>query len=207
MAMKSIGTAIRASIVLMALCGLVYPLVTTGLAQLLAPKQAEGSLIRSDDGRIIGSALLAQAVERPDRFRPRDSAAKYDPTASVGSNRAVASPAYAAELAERVRVLREGDARLGRDVPADLVTGSGSGLDPDLSPAAAKAQIPGISRASGIPEAQLGQLVDEHTKGRQLGLFGEPRVNVTALNLALAKLEASGGSLQEAGSSSKGGSR
>lgn len=199
MAMKNIGIAIRASIALMALCGLAYPLATTGLAQILAPDRADGSLIRSENGRIIGSALIAQASVRPDRFHPRDSAAKYDPTASAGSNRAVASSAYAAEMAERVRALRSSDAWLVGDIPADLVTGSGSGLDPDLSPAAAKAQIPGISRASGISEAQLAQLVDRQTKGRQLGLFGEPRVNVTALNLELAKLEAGGGAL-EAGS-------
>ncbi|MEK0317216.1 potassium-transporting ATPase subunit KdpC [Cohnella sp. 56] len=189
--MKNAAVAIRISAVLMALCGLIYPLAATGLAQLLAPGQAAGSLIRSEDGQVVGSALLAQAVESPGRFHPRESAAKYDPTASVGSNRAVASQAYAEEIAAKVQALRAGNPGL-RDIPADLVTGSGSGLDPDLSPAAAKAQIPGISRETGIPEAQLAQLVDAQTKGRQLGLFGEPRVNVTALNMALAQLAPGG---------------
>ncbi|WP_248923957.1 potassium-transporting ATPase subunit KdpC [Paenibacillus hamazuiensis] len=184
--MKTTVTAIRVSIVLMILCGLIYPLVTTWLAGVLFPKQADGSLIRLGD-TVIGSELLAQNVTSPKLFHPRESAAKYDPTASAGSNRAVASDDYAKEMAERINELRKENPVL-EDIPSDLVTTSGSGFDPDLSPEAAKAQIPRISRAAGIAEQQLQQLVDSLTQGRQLGIFGEPRVNVSALNIELLKL-------------------
>lgn len=175
--------AIRLSVVLMLICGLIYPLVTTGVAQLLFPAQANGSLITHDE-KIIGSSLLAQEIQSPGLFQPRASNAGYDPTASAGSNRAVASEEYIGEMKEKMAQLQQENPGL-KQIPADLVTGSGSGLDPDLSPEAAEAQIPRISEATGLSEQQLVQLVDEHMEGRQMGIFGEPRVNVTALNLAL----------------------
>ncbi|MEC0127186.1 potassium-transporting ATPase subunit KdpC [Paenibacillus pabuli] len=181
--MKQVLPAIRLSVVLMLICGIIYPLATTGAAQLLFSKQANGSLI-TQSGKTIGSSLLAQEVKSPGLFQPRASNANYDGTASTGSNRAVASEAYITEMKEKVSQLKQENPGLQR-IPADLVTGSGSGLDPDLSPEAAKAQIPRISQATGLGEQELTKIVEEHTQGRELGLFGEPRVNVTDLNLAL----------------------
>ncbi|NEW08318.1 potassium-transporting ATPase subunit KdpC [Paenibacillus sp. SYP-B3998] len=183
--MKMILTAIRVSVVLMLICGLIYPLVTTGVAQVLFPKQANGSLIESG-GALVGSELLAQNVESPKLFHPRASNAKYDPTSSAGSNTAVASEDYVKGIADQIEALKQENPKL-KEVPADLVTVSGSGFDPDLSPDAARAQVPRISRESGIGEQQLHALIDTHTKSRQLGIFGEPRVNVTELNIELLK--------------------
>lgn len=181
--MKQVLPAIRLSVVLMLICGIIYPLATTGVAQLLFSNQANGSLI-TQGGKTIGSSLLAQEVKSPGLFQPRASNANYDGTASAGSNRAVASEAYIVEMKEKVAQLKQENPAL-QYIPADLVTGSGSGLDPDLSPEAAKAQIPRISQATGLGEQELAKIVEEHTQGRQLGVFGEPRVNVTALNQAL----------------------
>ncbi|MDQ0914543.1 potassium-transporting ATPase subunit KdpC [Paenibacillus sp. V4I5] len=183
--MKMTLTAFRVSVVLMLICGLIYPLVTTGIAQTIFPKQADGSLIQSN-GTVIGSELLAQNVESPKLFHPRSSAAKYDPTASAGSNQAVASEDYVNGIADQIDALKKDNPNI-KDIPADLVTSSGSGFDPDLTPEAAKAQISRISRETGMSEQKLNQLVDSHTKNRQLGIFGEPRVNVTELNIELMK--------------------
>jgi len=182
--MKMFIPALRLSVVLMLVCGLLYPLVTTGVAQLLFPSQANGSLM-VQDAKVIGSSLLAQEVKSPGLFQPRASKANYDPTASAGSNRAVASPEYIAEMNQKLATLRQENPALPHQIPADLVTGSGSGLDPDLSPEAAEAQIPRISQATGLSKQKLAQLIQDHTQGRQLGIFGEPRVNVMELNLAL----------------------
>jgi K+-transporting ATPase ATPase C chain len=183
--MKSVFIAIRVSLLFLLICGLIYPLVTTGVAQALFPKQANGSLIESG-GVVIGSELLAQNFESPKLFHPRESAAKYDPTASAGSNTAVASSDYAQAIADKIDALKKDNPNL-TDIPADLVTVSGSGFDPDLSPEGAKAQVPRISKETGISEKYLGDLVDQLTKTRQLGIFGEPRVNVTELNMELLK--------------------
>ncbi|MEC0270664.1 potassium-transporting ATPase subunit KdpC [Paenibacillus anseongense] len=183
--MKSVFIAVRVSILFMIVCGLIYPLVTTGVAQVLFPKQADGSLIESG-GTVIGSELLAQSFESPKLFHPRESTAKYDPKASSGSNMAVASSDYAASLAEKIEALKKENPSL-TDIPADLVTLSGSGFDPDLSPEGAKAQVPRISKETGIAENVLNGLVDQFTKTRQLGFLGEPRVNVTELNIELLK--------------------
>jgi K+-transporting ATPase ATPase C chain len=185
MNMKMTLTAIRVSVVLMLICGLLYPLVTTGIAQTIFPKQANGSLIQSN-GSIIGSELLAQNVESPKLFHPRASAANFDPTASAGSNKAVAAQDYVNGIADQIKAIKKENPNI-KDIPADLVTGSGSGFDPDLTPEAAKAQVPRISRETGMSELELDRLVDSHTKNRQLGIFGEPRVNVTELNIELMK--------------------
>ncbi len=169
----------------MILCGLIYPAVTTGFAQVLFPGQADGSLVRSGS-TVIGSELLAQSTLSPKLFHPRASAAKYDPAASAGSNRAVGSSDYVKGIAEQIAALKKEDPALS-DIPADLVTTSGSGFDPDLSPEGAMAQIPRISKASGLSEQQLRQLADSLIRNRQLGVFGEPRVNVLDLNIALLK--------------------
>ncbi|MBP2002406.1 K+-transporting ATPase ATPase C chain [Paenibacillus shirakamiensis] len=184
--MKMILIPLRASLVLLLLCGVVYPLVTTGIAQVVFPYQANGSLM-TQGNTIQGSMLIAQSVDSPKLFHPRASNAKYDPTASAGSNQAVASDTYLADQKVKVEEWRKANPAL-QTVPADLVTGSGSGLDPDLSPNGALAQIPGISKATGIPEATLTSLVQSTTKGRSLGVFGEPHVNVNELNRSILKL-------------------
>ncbi|WP_308637920.1 potassium-transporting ATPase subunit KdpC [Paenibacillus silvisoli] len=183
--MKMTLTAIRASVVLMLICGLLYPLVTTGVAGTLFPKQAKGSLIEANGG-LVGSELIAQDFQSPKLFHSRASNAKYDPTAAAGSNVAVATQDYVNAMKEKMDALRQENPSL-EDIPADLVTVSGSGFDPDMSPEAAKAQVPRISKETGLSEQQLGALVEEHTQSRQLGVFGEPRVNVTEINMALMK--------------------
>ncbi|QHT59465.1 potassium-transporting ATPase subunit KdpC [Paenibacillus lycopersici] len=184
--MKSLWIAVRFSLVWMLVCGLIYPLATTGFAQVLFPKQADGSLMTGEDGAVTGSELLAQNVQSPQLFHPRASMANYDPTASAGSNRAVATADYAKEIGGKVAAVKADNPNL-TDIPADLVTASGSGFDPDLSPEAAKAQAARISRATGMSEAALDKLIDDSTKSRQLGIFGEPRVNVNELNEELLK--------------------
>ncbi|AZN39610.1 potassium-transporting ATPase subunit KdpC [Paenibacillus albus] len=184
--MNATLTAIRASIVLMLLCGLVYPLVTTGAADMLFPKQAKGSLVEVN-GQPVGSELIAQDFASPKLFHPRASNAKYDPTASAGSNMMIASEDYVKSIQEKIDALRKENPNL-TDIPADLVTVSGSGFDPDLSPEGAKAQVPRISTATGISEQDLNALVDRVTKSRQLGVFGEPRVNVLEINLEMLKM-------------------
>ncbi|WP_088042626.1 potassium-transporting ATPase subunit KdpC [Bacillus sp. EAC] len=186
--MKSLMVALRASIILLLLCGFAYPLATTGVAQVLFPKQAEGSLIKSN-GKIEGSKLLAQEFKGPDWFHSRASAANYNPTASAATNAAVASDEYVKATKEKINEIRKENNDLGKNIPADLVTTSGSGFDPDLSPEGAKAQVPRISKATGISQKQLVSLINKHTIGRQLGIFGEPRVNVLELNIALKNLK------------------
>lgn len=184
--MKSLMIAIRASLLLMLVCGLIYPLVTIGIAQVIFPHQAEGSLV-IEGNKVIGSELIAQNFTSPKMFYPRASAAKYDPTASAATNAAVASPDYVKGVAEKVAAVKKDNPSL-TDIPADLVTTSGSGFDPDLSPEAAKAQVAGIAKATGISEERLTQLIDQHVTGRSLGVFGEPRVNVLELNRALLQM-------------------
>ncbi len=172
------------------LLGLVYPLTITGLAQLLFPDKANGQLLRRG-GRVIGSRIVGQPFSGPKYFHSRPSAAGsgYDATASGGSNLGPTSRA----LVERVaaEVTRLAAENPGKPIPVDLVTTSASGLDPDISPAAAEFQIPRIARARGMSEEQARRLVEQHTRGREWRIFGEPRVNVLELNLALDDLGAS----------------
>ncbi|HYG05878.1 MAG TPA: potassium-transporting ATPase subunit KdpC [Stenotrophomonas sp.] len=164
--------------------GLAYAAAGTWLAAALFPAQAQGSLLR-DGQRVLGSALLAQPFADARYFQPRPSAAKYDPMAAAGSNLARSNP----ELAQRIAQARAAvAAREGIDpaqVPADLLTQSGSGLDPDISPAAAALQVPRVAAARGLPQARVAALLREHVQPRQFGVFGQPRVNVLMLNLAL----------------------
>ncbi|QKE75827.1 potassium-transporting ATPase subunit KdpC [Arthrobacter citreus] len=179
--------AIRASIVLLVICGLVYPLATTGVAQVIFPKQADGSLIETK-GKVTGSKLLAQEFKGPEWFHSRASAANYNPTASAATNAAVASKEYVKETKDKINELKNENSNLRKTIPADLVTTSGSGFDPDLSPEAVKAQVPRVAKATGISEDQLMTLINKHTKRRQIGIFGEPRVNILELNLDLKEL-------------------
>jgi K+-transporting ATPase ATPase C chain len=185
--MKMAWIAIRASIVLMVICGLIYPLVTTGIAQAIFPKQANGSLIEAN-GVVQGSELLAQNFQSPKFFHPRASNAKYDPKSSAGSNVAISAVDYVKGISDQIDAWKKENPSL-TEVPADLVTVSGSGFDPDLSPEGAKAQVPRISAETGISASLIQQLIDKQTINRQLGIFGEPRVNVLALNLGLLQLQ------------------
>lgn len=180
---------VRPAIVMMALFtlvfGLAYPLAMTGPAGVLFPREAGGSLVRDGSGQVIGSSLIAQGFAKPEYLHPRPSAAGngYDPTSSAGSNLGPMDQ----HLIDRVK----GDAaNLRKDagglpIPADAVTTSGSGLDPDVSPENARIQVSRIAEARGVPAAEVQALVDAHTRPATLGFIGEPRVNVLEINRAL----------------------
>lgn len=177
--------ALTLTLVLCVVTGLVYPGIVTGIAQVLFPRQANGSLI-SVNGRVVGSALIGQSFTRPEYFHGRPSAAGdgYDPRVSSGTNKGPTDSTLAARIAMRVdRAVAEGGVR--GQIPADLVTASGSGLDPHISPASARLQAPRVAAARGVTAANVQALVDGHTEQRTLGFLGEPRVNVLLLNIAL----------------------
>jgi potassium-transporting ATPase KdpC subunit len=192
--------AARLSVVTCVLCGLAYPLLVTGLAQWLMPGRADGSLIRGSDGTVVGSRLIGQQWDGPQWFHGRPSAttgadpadpsrtiaAPYNAANSSGSNLGPTSKALADRLAADRRALEAAQPELrGKPVPADMLTASASGLDPDISPANAHLQAVRVAGARHLPLAAVMALVALHTKGRDLGIFGEPRVTVLELNLAL----------------------
>lgn len=188
--MKNLLTAILMTIVTTVLLGLIYPLVVTGLAQVIFPDQANGSLIKRADGTIIGSRLIGQPFSSPGYFRSRPSAAGangYDAGASSGSNLGPTNQ----KLIDRVKadVEKTQAENPGKPVPVDLVTTSGSGLDPHISPAAAEFQVLRVARERGLNEDELRSIVAAHTAGRQFGFLGEPTVNVLELNLNLDRLK------------------
>lgn len=169
------------------LTGIVYPGLVTAAAQVLYPFEANGSIVERE-GQAIGSDLIGQPFTSAGYFWSRPSAtagSSYNASASGGSNLGASNPALLALVAERVEALRLADPENSEPVPVDLVTASGSGLDPDISPAAAYYQVSRVARARGLAEADVRALVDAHVQGRFLGVFGEPRVNVLQLNLAL----------------------
>jgi len=187
---EQIRPALTLLLVLTLVTGVAYPLTVTGLAQLLFPRQANGSLIVRDS-KVIGSELIGQSFDDPKDFWSRPSATApypYNAAASSGSNLGPTNPVLLDAVKARVAALRAADPDNDSPVPVDLVTASGSGLDPHISPAAALYQVKRVARVRGVENATVLTLVKEHTEGRQFGLLGEPRVNVLALNLALDRL-------------------
>ena len=173
------------------LTGLIYPLVVTGIAQAVFPRQANGSLILNN-GEVVGSALIGQAFDDPKYFWGRLSATgpyPYNAAASSGSNYGPSNPALLEAAKTRIAALKAADPGNTQPIPVDLVTASGSGLDPDISVSAAFYQIPRVARVRGMSESALRLMVEKHTTGRQFGFLGEPRVNVLELNLALDQVE------------------
>jgi len=204
--MKTFIKAIKVSLALLLICGIIYPLAMTGISQLIFQKQANGSIIEYN-GKPVGSELLGQAFSDARFFHGRVSAYNYNTYtkaditpdangktayAGVGSGSANLAPSNPA-LADRVKkdideFLKANPGIKKEDIPADLMTSSGSGLDPDISPEAAKIQIPAISKATGISISDLEKIVAKYTEGRQFGIFGEPRVNILSANIEISKI-------------------
>lgn len=185
---KQLRPAIVITLVMMLITGGIYPGVVTVLAQLLFPRQANGSLITSANGEVIGSALIGQGFSKPEYFHPRPSAAGagYDDTLSSATNKGPTDLKLADTLiAQAVDSAVAQDGAVRGHVPSDMVTSSASGLDPDVSPATAQLQVARVARARSVSADAVQALLDRHTAGRQFGFFGEPRVNVLLLNRAL----------------------
>jgi K+-transporting ATPase ATPase C chain len=188
--LKMLRQSLVTLLVLGVVVGVVYPLAVTGIAQGLFSHKAGGSMIVQDT-KTMGSELIGQPFSEPDYFWSRPSATSpvpYNAAASSGSNLGPTNPALIAAVEARILALRAADPGNTEPVPVDLVTASASGLDPHISPAAAEYQVARVARSRGLAEDVVRALVTEHTQGRQWGLFGEPRVNVLELNLALDAL-------------------
>lgn len=176
--------ALAGSALFVVVCGLVYPAIATLLGGLLFPHQANGSLIERD-GRVVGSSLVAQPFADARYFQPRPSAAGFDPKALSGSNLASSNPALRERMARDSAAVTARDGVPAASVTSDLITASGSGIDPHVSPAGAQLQVKRVAQARGLPADEVAALVHSHTEKRTLGVLGAPRVNVLALNLAL----------------------
>lgn len=188
--MSELRPALTSLLLLTVLTGGLYPLFVTGVAQVVFPDAANGSLVVRD-GKAVGSALIGQPFDDPKYFWSRPSATSphaYNGAASSGSNYGPLNEDLQTAVQERIAALRASDPGNDAPVPVDLVTASGSGLDPHVSPGAARWQVARVARVRGLDAAKVAALVDRHTEGRQLGFLGEPRVNVLALNLALDDL-------------------
>jgi K+-transporting ATPase ATPase C chain len=185
------STALRMTLVLTVLTGIAYPVVLVGLAHLLFPRQAEGTLVWRD-GHVVGSLLIGQNFASARYFHPRPSAAGargYDASSSSGSNLGPTNRQLIDLVRSRASALREHEPGINHgEIPVDIVTASASGLDPEITPAAAEVQVPRVAKARGLDERAVRLLVTRYTKGRTLGLLGEPGVNVLELNLALDNL-------------------
>jgi potassium-transporting ATPase KdpC subunit len=185
--MRILRQATVSIIVFTVITGVIYPLIVTGVAQLVFPRQANGSLIYNN-GKTAGSSLIGQSFSSPKYFWARPSATSpmpYNAASSSGSNLGPLNPALMDNVKARITQLKAADAASKAIVPVDLVTASGSGLDPDISPAAAQYQVTRVAKARNLDDAEVRELVVKFTKNRQLGILGEPRVNVLELNLAL----------------------
>ncbi|WP_287129179.1 potassium-transporting ATPase subunit KdpC [Candidatus Cyanaurora vandensis] len=182
--LKETTTALRMSLFLILVCGLGYPLLTTGIAQTVFPAQANGSLIQAQ-GQTVGSRLIGQNFTSDRYFQGRISSLTYKAEASGNPNYGPTNQAYLDRVRTDVARLTQRD---GTPPPIDLVTNSGSGLDPHITPAGARVQVPRIARTRGLEPSRVQQLVEQNTTDRTLGIFGEPHINVLALNLALDQL-------------------
>ena len=172
-------------LILTLITGVLYPLAVTGIAQVVFPRQANGSLIMTEGGKAVGSELIGQQFDDPKYYWGRLSAAGYNAAASSGSNYGPMNPDLLKAVQSRIDALKAADPDNTLPIPVDLVTASGSGLDPHISVAAALYQVHRVAAARGLSEAEVQSLVDKYTEGRQFGILGEPRVNVLLLNLAL----------------------
>lgn len=183
---RQIRPAILLTVTLMVITGLAYPGIVTGLAQLMFPRQANGSLV-SKDGRVVGSSLIGQKFAEPWYFHPRPSAAGdgYDATASGGTNKGPTDRRLADTLITSAVAAAIKDGAVKGKIPADMVTASASGLDPHISPANAQLQVARVAASRGASAGAIRALIERHTESRQFGIFGDPRVNVLQLNLAL----------------------
>lgn len=186
--MKTWMIAFRVTLVTLILTGVIYPLVVTGLAQVIFSNQANGSLVKGDQGKIIGSELIGQGFSSPAYFQPRPSAAGdkgYDAASSSGSNLGTTSAKLKDRLTTDTLRLKTQNPDASGPLPGDLITASGSGLDPHISPEGALWQVPRVAKARQVAPERIRQVVEDHVEGRAMGLLGEPRVNVLLLNLAL----------------------
>jgi K+-transporting ATPase ATPase C chain len=185
--MQTTLQSIRALVFFTVVTGIAYPLIVTGIAKVTMSDAANGSLIVKD-GKVVGSRLIGQPFSDPKYFWSRGSGTSpqpYNAASSSGTNLGPTNPALKEAVEGRVKALRNAGGDASKPVPVDLVTASGSGLDPHISPAAAQYQVARVAKARGLPEAKVKELVERYTEGRQLGVLGEPRVNVLELNLAL----------------------
>ena len=185
--LRQLFTAVLMFVVLTILTGIIYPFAVTGVAWVGFPRQARGSLL-VEDGKIVGSSLIGQHFDDPKYFWGRLSATgpfPYNGATSSGSNLGPLNPALRDAIDRRVQALRDADPRLQGPIPVDLITASGSGLDPEISPASAAIQVRRVAAARSMSEKEVGELVERHSQPRQFGVLGEPCVNVLKLNLAL----------------------
>lgn len=181
---------LRVSLILLLVCGLVYPLLMTGISQVFMPAQANGSLLIDKKGTVVGSALIGQRFVEPQYFTGRVSSINYDASGSGASNYAPSNPALVERVQQDIDAFLQANPGVSQgEIPADLLTNSGSGLDPHISVQAAYIQAERVAKARGLDLAQVQALIPENTEGRSLGVFGEPRVNVLKLNLALDELQ------------------
>ncbi len=191
MVLKHLRIAIVSLILFTVITGMIYPLAVTGIAQLIFPGKANGSLIKQN-GKVVGSSLIGQSFSNPEYFWGRLSATApyaYNAAASSGSNYGPLNPALFDAVKQRIQALKKADPQNAKSIPVDLVTASASGLDPHISIAAALYQLPRVARLRGLKEEQVRTLIDQCTDGRQLSFLGEPGVNVLKLNLALDELK------------------
>jgi K+-transporting ATPase ATPase C chain len=181
---------IRHSFVLLLICGLAYPLAMTGIAQVAMPAQANGSLIVDENGKVIGSELIGQTFTDPKYFSGRVSSIENNAAGSGSNNYAPSNPALIERTQKDLDAFLEANPGVNpEEIPADLLTNSGSGLDPHISPQAATIQVERIAKVRNLDSSKLHALIEEYTEGRSMGVFGEPRVNILKLNLALDQLK------------------